>query len=98
MLTKVTCPDKQFLLIAFPFKDPMNPIFHYTIDMKKGFSPFQNKEISETCSKDEKEKPSKISPTKPKKKKNYPVKIEYLILDFLKWKSSLGYFFFWGGS
>ena len=36
--------------------DPMNPIFHYTIDMKKGFSPFQNKEISETCSKDEKEK------------------------------------------
>ena len=70
MLTKVTCPDKQFLLIAFPFKDPMNPIFHYTIDMKKGFSPFQNKEISETCSKDEKEKPSKISPTKPKKKKN----------------------------
>ena len=69
MLTKVTCPDKQFLLIAKNFKDPMNPIFHYTIDMKKGFSPFQNKEISETCSKDEKEKPSKISPTKPKKKK-----------------------------
>ena len=56
MLTKVTCPDKQFLLIAFPFKDPMNPIFHYTIDMKKEFSHFQNKEISETCSKDEKEK------------------------------------------
>ena len=74
MLTKVTCPDKQFLLIAFPFKDPMNPIFHYTIDMKKGFSPFQNKEISETCSKDEKEKPSKISPTKPKKKKKIPSK------------------------
>ena len=91
MLTKVTCPDKQFLLIAFPFKDPMNPIFHYTIDMKKGFSPFQNKEISETCSKDEKEKPSKISPTKPKKKKKYPVKIEYLILDF-HWV-----FFFLGG-
>ena len=40
----------------FPFKDPMNPIFHYTIDIKKGFSPFKNNEISETCSKDEKEK------------------------------------------
>ena len=33
---------------------------------------------------------SKISPTKPKKKKQkYPVQLEYLILDFLKWKSSL---------
>ena len=56
MLTKVSCPYKQFLLIAFPFKDPMNPIFHSTIDIKKGFSPFKNNEISETCSKDEKEK------------------------------------------
>ena len=44
---------------------------------------------------------SKISPTKPKKKKKYPIKIEYLILDFLKWKSSLRFLlgiFFFGGA
>ena len=36
---------------------------------------------------------SKISPTKPKKKKKYPVKIEYKILDFY-WV----FFFFWGAA
>ena len=42
---------------------------------------FQNNIIFRKCLQS-----SKISPTKKKKKK--PVKLEYLILDFLKWKSS----------